>query len=188
MIRSIAVLLAFAFTSPVQAQPMTPSPSAAQSIAAPVNEASVRARNVEVIKQFYQTLEAKDVDAFVALFGEDGVQDMPYSPPGHPRRVETRTEIARLYAGFPNATNAVRFPNLRIYQSDDPNRMFVEVDGYVEFKGAAQPYRQSYMNIFEFRDGQIQLFREYYNPIPFAEAIGIGRYEVINRPSQFGSR
>jgi uncharacterized protein len=182
MLRTIAAALIAALSNTItNAQTNAPGQPMTQTMVAQSDVAAVRARNVEVITQFYRTLETKDIRAFIALFAENGVQDMPDATQGHPRRVETRAEIARLYAGFPEATNAVQFPNLRIYQSDDPNRMFVEVDGYVEFKHAPQPYQQSYINIFEFRDGQITLFREYYNPIPFAEAIGIGRFEVISR-------
>lgn len=133
--------------------------------------------NADTIRAFYAHLEAKDIPAFLDLFAEDAVQDMPYAPPGFPARVEGKTEIAKLFAGFPDATNGVAFPGLTIYPTDDPDRLIAEVGGEIEFKGADERYRQRYISIFEFEDGKIMLFREYFNPIPFAEAVGLGRFQ-----------
>lgn len=116
------------------------------------------------------------MDAFFALMAGDAVQEMPYAPPGFPAEVVGREAIAALFAGFPEATHAVRFPGLVIHETDGPDRLIAEVGGHIEFKAAAEPYRRSYITVFEFRDGLIARIREYFDPIPFAEATGLGRY------------
>lgn len=137
---------------------------------------AAEAANIDAIEAFYAHLEDKDIGAFLALFAEDAVQDMPYAPPGFPKRVEGLAEIGGLYEGFPDATESVSFSILSIDPAGDPNRLVAEVDGVIAFKGAAEPYRQRYIAVFEFADGKITLFREYFDPLPFAEATGLGAF------------
>ena len=137
---------------------------------------AAEAANIGTVEAFYAHLEVKDMGAFLAQFAEDAVQDMPYAPPGFPKRVEGLAEIAGLYEGFPDATESVSFSVLSVDPAGDPNRLIAEVDGVIAFKGVEQPYRQRYIAVFEFEDGQIKLFREYFNPLPFAEATGLGTF------------
>ena len=139
---------------------------------------SQRGANLRAVEAFYANLERKDMTGFLELFREDAVQDMPYAPPGFPSKVEGRSGIAALFADFPTATDDVSFSDLTIYPTDNPNRLIAEVSGRIEFKGNDAPYHQNYVSIFEFEDGRISLFREYFNPLPFAEATGLGRFEA----------
>ncbi|PSL21708.1 nuclear transport factor 2 family protein [Shimia abyssi] len=139
--------------------------------------AADQAANIQTIKDFYQFLENKDVPSFAELLADEAVQDMPYAPSNFMNRVETREGIHELFAGFPDATNHVRFDILAIYPTNDANVVLAEIDGMIDFKGAEKPYLQQYMTVFNFDDeGKITLFREYFNPIPFAEAVGLGKY------------
>ena len=137
---------------------------------------AAEAANIGAVEALYAHLEDKDVPAFLALFAEDAVQDMPYAPPGFPKRVEGVAGIAELFAGFPDATESASFSILSIAPAGDPNRLVAEIDGVIAFKGAAEPYRQRYVAVFEFADGKIALFREYFDPLAFAEAPGLGRF------------
>ncbi|MBW4607439.1 MAG: hypothetical protein KME22_09495 [Hassallia sp. WJT32-NPBG1] len=52
------------------------------------------------------------------------------------------------------------------------NTFFVEFRGEIEVLATKKPYNNTYAGLFKFRDGQVVLFREYYNPIVFIEAWG----------------
>jgi len=45
-----------------------------------------RDRNQKVVKDFLALLAAKNIEAWIELWADDGVQEMPYSPPGFPSR------------------------------------------------------------------------------------------------------
>ena len=50
---------------------------------------------------FFAALEAMDIPRMLALWAEDGVQVMPFSPEGFPRRLEAREALRRQYSGLP---------------------------------------------------------------------------------------
>lgn len=137
---------------------------------------AAEAANIGTVEAFYAHLEDKDLPAFLALFAENAVQDMPYAPPGFPKRVDGLADIAGLYEGLPDATDSMSFSILSLDPTGDPNRLIAEIDGVIAFKGASEPYRQRYIAVFEFAGGKITLFREYFDPLAFAEATGLGTF------------
>ncbi|HLL83927.1 MAG TPA: nuclear transport factor 2 family protein, partial [Longimicrobium sp.] len=60
-----------------------------------------RTANRAAIEEFFSGLEAMDVQRAVGAFAEDGVQVMPYSPEGFPKRLDGRAAILRQYSGLP---------------------------------------------------------------------------------------
>lgn len=57
------------------------------------HDATIRDRHQKVVKDFLALLEAKNIDAWIELWADDGVQEMPYSPPGFPNRIEGKSAI-----------------------------------------------------------------------------------------------
>ncbi|MEL6327734.1 MAG: hypothetical protein AAFQ61_12625, partial [Cyanobacteria bacterium J06626_23] len=62
---------------------------------------------------------------------------------------------------------------LVFYPMQDPTMVFAEWRGTVEVIPTGRLYEQRYSGLFKVVDGRIQLFREYYDPIVFAEAFGL---------------
>ena len=85
-----------------------------------------RSRHQQVIKDFLRLLEEKDIDAWIKLWAEDGVQEMPYSPSNFPRRLDGKAAIYRHYQSLPNAYTRMSFPDLTIYPMLDPNLLLAE--------------------------------------------------------------
>ena len=131
-----------------------------------------RNRNQQVIKDFLALLEAKNIDAWIELWAKDGVQEMPYSPPGFPNRIEGKSAIYRHYSGLPNAYSRMAFPDLKIYPMLDPDWLLAEYRGEIDIAATGRAYNNHYCALFHLRDGQIVLFKEYFNPIILSEAFG----------------
>lgn len=133
-----------------------------------------RQRTLEAVRVFLSSLEDKDMETFASLWAEDAVQDMPFSPEGHPKRVTGKTEIVNLYSGWPDVSGEADFTSqLVFYPMQDPQTVFVEFKGDVEIIPTGRQYKQTYGGLFHVVDGKIKLFREYYDPAPFAWAFGL---------------
>lgn len=133
-----------------------------------------RQQTAEVVRAFLASLEEKDMDRLASLWADDAVQDMPYSPEGHPKRVVGRENLVDLYSGWPASSGAADFTSqLVVYPMQDPETVFVEFKGDVEVVPTGRRYEQAYGGLFHVVDGKIRLFREYFDPAPFAWAFGM---------------
>lgn len=135
----------------------------------------LRKKTKQAILDFLHALESKDMEKFAAVWAEDAVQDMPYSPKGFPKRVTGKKSIVELYVGWPKTAGDTDFTSqLVFYPMQDPETIFVEFKGDVDVIPTGKNYRQSYGGLFHVENGKIKLYREYYDPAPFVEAFNIG--------------
>ncbi len=133
-----------------------------------------RQQTAAVVRAFLTSLEEKDMEKFASIWAEDAVQDMPYSPAGHPKRVVGRNELVKLYSGWPETSGEADFTSqLVYYPMQDAETIFVEFKGDVQIIPTGRRYKQTYGGLFHVVDGKIRLFREYYDPAPFAWAFGL---------------
>ncbi|MEO1201520.1 MAG: nuclear transport factor 2 family protein [Pseudomonadota bacterium] len=134
----------------------------------------VRQQTIDAVKTMLRSLETKDMQAFAAVWADDAVQDMPYSPEGHPKRVVGKRQIVDMYSNWPENSGQADFTSsLVFYPMQDPQTVFVEFSGDVEIVPTGRRYQQTYGGLFHVVDGKIRLFREYYDPAPFAWAFGL---------------
>ncbi|MEO0756639.1 MAG: nuclear transport factor 2 family protein [Cyanobacteria bacterium J06648_16] len=133
-----------------------------------------RQQTEQIVRDFLGSLETKDMDAFAMVWADDAIQEMPFSPPGFPKLVEGKENILTLYGAWPEISGATNFTaELVFYPMQDPTMVFAEWRGTVEVIPTGRLYEQRYGGLFKVVDGRIQLFREYYDPIVFAEAFGL---------------
>jgi len=134
----------------------------------------LRQRTIAAVRTFLTALEEKDMEKFASVWADDAVQDMPYSPEGHPKRVAGKDNLLAMYAGWPDNAGTADFTSqLVFYPMQDPETIFAEFKGDVEVIPTGRRYRQTYGGLFHVVDGKIELFREYYDPVPFAWAFGL---------------
>lgn len=133
-----------------------------------------RQQTQQAVQSFLESLESKDMETLASLWAEEAVQDMPYSPPGHPKRVVGKAALVELYSSWPEVSGRADFTSeLVFYPMQDSETVFVEFSGDVDIIPTGRTYQQIYGGLFHVVDGQIQLFREYYDPAPFARAFGL---------------
>lgn len=134
----------------------------------------VRQQTKAAVVTFLTSLEEKDMAKLASVWGDDAVQDMPYSPEGHPKRVVGKANLIKLYSGWPENAGAADFTSqLVFYPMQNPQMVFAEFKGDVAIVPTGRQYEQSYAGLFHVVDEKITLFREYYDPAPFAWAFGL---------------
>lgn len=141
-------------------------------------EDTLRERNRQVVEEFFAALEAMDVPRFLEVWAEDGVQEMPFSPPGFPRRLEGREAIGNQYRSLPENYRGMRFPR-EILAMEDPARFVVRYTGSIELKAGGR-YDNRYVGLFTLRDGKVVEFVEYFDPIILRDAFGEGLQRNFN--------
>jgi ketosteroid isomerase-like protein len=136
----------------------------------------------EVFERAKQLALAKDLDGFADLFAPDGVHELPFAPPGIPRRLEGR-EVLREYFTAITGTplKHAEFRDMTIYQAGDPDVLVAEYDAHGTVTSTGARYQLRYLQVVRTRDGQITLWRDYWDPLASAELLGripelLGRY------------
>lgn len=135
-------------------------------------DTNTRDRNQKIVHDFLALLAAKNIAAWIQLWADDGVQEMPYSPPGFPTRIAGKTAIYRHYSSLPDAYSRMAFPDLKIYPMLDPNWLLAEYRGEIDIAATGQAYNNYYCALFHLCNSRIVLFKEYFNPIILSEAFG----------------
>ena len=135
----------------------------------------------QAVRDLLTSLETKDMEALAAVWAADAVQDMPFSPAGFPKRVEGRENLIQHYAAWPEISGNANFTDeLVFYPMADPTMVFAEWRGVVDIRTTGRLYEQQYGGLFHVVDGQIQLFREYYDPIVFSVAFGLDESSAVD--------
>lgn len=123
----------------------------------------------ELIATYFDALERLDLEAYSAAWAEEGVQEMPFAPPGMPRffrgRESLRTQYAKMFERF----QSVDYSDLRIHETTNPEIAIAEYKGSIQLKDGNR-YDNEYVTIFQFRNGEIVHRSEYYNPLIWMES------------------
>ena len=150
----------------------TDTPMTAQT-----SDAATVERTKRTVLDFLEGLEKKDMAQVNGVWAEDGVQEMPYTPPGvdFPSRVEGRDALIAQYAGWPDNAGSANFTDeLVFHETGDPQVVIAEYRGVTEVVPTGRTYDQRYIGVFRVNEsGKIELFREYFDPNVFAEAFGM---------------
>jgi len=132
--------------------------------------AAERSTSVAVVERFFAALEAMDVDAFLEVWADDAVQEMPFAPDGFPSRLDGKEDVRRQYGGLPEAYEGMRFPR-QLHPTTDPAVVIAEYEGSIALRAGGR-YDNRYIGVFEVRDGRLRRFVEYFNPEVLAAAFG----------------
>lgn len=135
-------------------------------------EPEIRQTNEQIVRDFLRLLSEKNMAAWIELWTEDAVQEMPFSPSGFPTKVEGREALRKHYSNLPKAYGRMVFPDLVIHSMLDPNWVIAEYRGEIDVLATGRPYNNHYCGLFYLQAGRITLFREYYNPTVMTEAFG----------------
>jgi ketosteroid isomerase-like protein len=135
-----------------------------------MSNSTVSADPLEVARRYLGGLEAMDAEAVASSFADDGVQDMPFSPPGFPKQVQGIDALRQLYRSIAKAFRSIRLPIVRVQRFADPSWVLVEFKGEFE-KPDGDYYRNHYFGMFHVVGGKIKVYRELYDPLAFTESI-----------------
>ncbi len=127
----------------------------------------------EVFDRAKQLALAKDLTGFADLFADDGVHELPFAPPGVPRRIQGRDAL-REYFGAISSTPLTHdeFRDLTVYETTDPGVIVAEYDAHGRVTDSGREYLVRYIQVIRVREGRITLWRDYWNPLASAELLG----------------
>jgi hypothetical protein len=127
---------------------------------------------LEVLAQRDRILLDMDMDAFVDLFAEDGVIEMPFAVDGVPNRLAGRDAI-REFSGRASDL-PMRITDLRTvaaHETLDPEVVVVEIVTVGEVRATGTTFEVSCIQVFRIRDGKIVLFRDYVGTQSLSDAV-----------------
>jgi ketosteroid isomerase-like protein len=133
-------------------------------------------RSVELAMKYVEATEARDKAALMQLVTEDSLFEFPFNEggivaDGHFKRFKGLKELDQFFQALTTAFDAdgVRIVDRDVSIANEGRTVFLECGGRGRLTNG-RPYRNRYMMRFDFKDGKILRFREYFNPIPVAYA------------------
>lgn len=135
-----------------------------------MNEPSRTAR--ELVDAALRLLLAKDMAGFAGLWAVDGAIEFPFAPPGYPQRLDGRHAVHDYLRDYPDQVDIRAIVSRTVHETTDPDVVVAEfeVDGVAV--RTARPYRMRYIAVVRARDGEIAHYRDYWDPLAAAEALG----------------
>jgi ketosteroid isomerase-like protein len=130
---------------------------------------------LELVDRAMDRLLAHDMAGFAGLWAVDGTMEFPFAPDGYPQRLEGRAAVAEYLRDYTDHVDLRAITSRTVHQTVDPAVVVVEfeVDGTAVRTG--RPYRLRYICVITVRDGEIAGYRDYWNPLALAEALGGAR-------------
>jgi hypothetical protein len=126
----------------------------------------------ELFRRSLDAFLAQDMRAWADLCAEDVLVEFPFAPAGTPSRLDGRAAIFEYLRNYPKIIDVHEIDSLEIYPTDRPDTVIGEwsVKGHVIPNGNA--YNMSYATFVAVRDASIVNYREYWNPLALAQALG----------------
>lgn len=116
---------------------------------------------------------AKDLDGFADMFADDGVHELPFAPPGVPKHLQGRENIRGYFAAITSTPmQLTELRDLTIYETTDPEVILAEYEAAGIVVSTGQPYISRYIQVLRARNGKVALWRDYWNPLAGAQALG----------------
>jgi uncharacterized protein len=120
--------------------------------------------NAETVAQFLDLLATRDVDSAVALFAVDAIVAAPFAPPPLPPSIEGAVSIGAMFHMIMSAYARVAYVDRRITVADDPDLVVARWRTDIDVATSGKHYQSEVVALFEFGDGRITRYTEYFNP------------------------
>jgi uncharacterized protein len=119
-----------------------------------------------------ESLVAKDVAGWVSMWAEDGTMEFPYAPPGYPQRLDGKAAISDYLRDYPSKVDIKTFTIEAFHQTVDPSIVIIEFAVEGRAVQTDRRYAMRYVGVVTLRDGKIVTYRDYWNPLVAAAALG----------------
>ncbi|MFI6128330.1 nuclear transport factor 2 family protein [Micromonospora sp. NPDC051141] len=126
----------------------------------------------EVVERILRAGREQDVETFVGLMAPDGYLEWPFRPPGVPGRVQGRAAIRRHLTETAGSLVTVdEHRDMVLHESTDPEVVVVEYEAHGTVVATGAPFTQTVIAVFRVREGRIESYRDYINPLPLMAAL-----------------
>ena len=126
----------------------------------------------DLLRQGLGDLLAPGAESLTEMLAADGVVEFPFAPSGLIRSLTGRTELQAHLESLGDALELTSFHDLRVHRTADPEVVILEYQAEGRSAETDAPYNQTYISVFTLRDGYIQHFRDYWNPLVVLGAVG----------------
>lgn len=114
----------------------------------------------------------KNAAEVIALYADDAIIEYPYAASfGMPARLDKAEYEKHLKSGLEQMPD-LKFSNIRVYQTVDPNQYWAEAHGETVIARTGKLYEQDYVMFFRVENGKFSFYREYWNAMPVLDAFG----------------
>ncbi|SHE95602.1 nuclear transport factor 2 family protein [Streptoalloteichus hindustanus] len=131
-----------------------------------------RRRAHSTVDEALRLLLAKDMAGFAGLWAPNGTMEFPFAPAGRPRRLDGAAAVREYLRNYTDHLDVHAVTAQTRHETQNPDVLVVEftVDGVAVRTG--RPYQLSYVAVVEVGAEGIVSYRDYWNPLAAAEALG----------------
>ena len=141
---------------------------------------TIRKQNTGTVQAMFNAMTEKDLEKWLSFWDDEGIQFIPYSPEGFPKKVEGKEALREVYRGLLAGYGKLTFTHIEIDALADPNQVMVKWGVDIELLGNDTPYQNELIGTFEFQQGKVTRLTEYFNPGNFNRVVGNANVQVIN--------
>lgn len=142
-----------------------------------MDDHGLRLENMAVACRYLTAINDYDFDAFREILADSIVLEWPYAQPGVPGRVEGKVAAMSFLMDVPLTIECENLHGIRIdTRHSDPAEVITEFNSDMKMV-APVSYKNHYIGLFTVRDGKVQRFAQYYDPLRYIFAFG-GRIEA----------
>ncbi|GAA3430874.1 nuclear transport factor 2 family protein [Kutzneria kofuensis] len=123
-----------------------------------------------IARRFYELLAAKDIDAWIELWHDEGRIIVPYPPEGFDSSIDGREQILAAFKGLFANYESFRSTLTAVYPAADSDAVCVEYTNHAVVAGGVE-YTNTNIAVFRFRDGLIIAYHDYFDPRRFQVVI-----------------
>jgi ketosteroid isomerase-like protein len=143
-----------------------------------------RRANIESLDQMMTMLSRGDLDGAFELWADEGALEMPWFPDPSQRCIAPTSHVRELFRRL----NEESFRRLTltlgtVYPLLDPDAVLAEYTGEATVRANGNTYRNEFVGLFRFQDGQIVLWRAYMDAIQSLYWRDQSAAEVVRRQS-----
>ncbi len=131
-----------------------------------------------LLNEFFDALEALDIERFQKVWAEQAEQHMPLAPAHFPKELIGQAAIYNQYKDLPQHYESMQFPR-EILPTSIPHQYLVRYYGIIPMANG-QTYHNNYVGLFQINDGRIERFIEYFDPYILAAAFGTDLQDNFN--------
>jgi ketosteroid isomerase-like protein len=126
--------------------------------------------HVHAVREFFELLHQKDIEAWGELWHEQGRIIVPYPAEGFPTSIEGKAEIVSgfqtMFANFDTFESEIT----GVYPAADSDAVCVEYRNNATLVGGTV-YTNENIAVFRFEDGLIREYHDYFDPRRFQTVV-----------------
>jgi len=149
-----------------------------------MSDVEIRERTVNQTRAYLALLQAQRWDEWIDLWADDAVLEFPFAHDSRQNVYRGKRDILEYMSATTGSIVVDSVTDLRVHPLLDPEAVVVELQIAGRQIVNGSPYNQRYVTIFQYKDGKIVNYREYWNPLVSIEAFG-GYEEWLTASSSY---